>query len=1126
MTTENLFREASLFRVFTRVSVIAIVALFPVFVRAVPVVLTQDAQEITDTTAGLGCVVVGDTLVQPSFEIVWGRDNLLDNTFIPPYTFGTVQAYGILDVLVPDTTYAYQCVVRDQGVTYNGTINTFTTPAAPVLKNITICGRTIVAGDVVYGEECTSGTGLSHVTFSFFWPYAVQNSSTLFILARGDIGAFEDGIPAQGMNVVSAIQAWGAGENTVLKYVGSAGYEHNHVVFLEDTNTQPSPYIAIVVEREYPFDTDTDDDIITWFASGGVSGTAPARYATLRFTYGGFHRADTPPALAYADSDGYENDTVLAGRGVEPNKGVADKDALTFNTVYTDVDGDTPAYVRLWVKDANGVDTFYDMTPDASAPATLSDADMTNGEAYTYTGVFSKGVYTYAFLTADTHDGQQGDEVSFPAPLSSDPSANPLSFTTGYSSVAFLPGIGGSRLYTNYRVYNEGEMVWEPNDLADVSEIRLDKATHESNDPSIVVSGITDEIFLRLDAWPTTNVYKTFMQFMDEQVVGQGIIIAWKPLAYDWRLGLDALVSRGKLIGTMEGVDIVSYGPDTAGTDDPYLIEELRALADASDTGKVSVVTHSNGGLLAKEILKRLEDTGDPLLDRIDTVVMVAAPQLGTPEAVATLLHGTTKVGKGLERDTAETLPSAYHLLPSQEYFHTVSTPVLEFDPDVTTIPELVDFAGRTIGGWDGYASLKDFLTGHAGTWTEPTDIDAPNVLDASLLAYAESVHNTLDTWTPPVHIRMVQIAGWGIDTIRGIGYDDWDMLFARQTLETLDRHLLKTTLGDGTVVLPSAIAMHDEAGVETYYVNLPEYNNLPKLHRNRKHSGILEVDDIQKFLKNIFTRIDLLPSYISTTQPTYTKESKTLRFIMHSPVAMHLYDTEGNHTGIIPNPDPASDIRLYEENISNSFYEEWGEVTYIGADASAPLTLRLTGEDVGTFTLEVEETHGDTQTGYTVFSDIPVVKGSTGTITVTSVSDVGVLTFDNNGDGSPDVYAFTDEMKETIDYDILKEAISGISSNQKSILLKQVDAMEKLHNRGNVIAEKALLLAFKKQLETLTNPRLPAKMRVSESEQTKIEAVINTLLEHLSDAVAQKRLRGKEILAKIKEKILKDMWR
>jgi len=162
------------------------------------------------------------------------------------------------------------------------------------------------------------------------------------------------------------------------------------------------------------------------------------------------------PALAYADSDGYGNDIVLAGRGVEPNKGVADKDPLTFNTIYTDADGDTPAYVRLWVKDANGVDTFYDMTPDASAPATLSDTDMTNGEAYTYTGVFPKGVYTYAFLTADTHDGQQGDEVSFPAPLSSDPSANPLSFTTGYSSVAFLPGIMASRLYEG------GFRRWEP----------------------------------------------------------------------------------------------------------------------------------------------------------------------------------------------------------------------------------------------------------------------------------------------------------------------------------------------------------------------------------------------------------------------------------------------------------------------------------------------------------------------------------------------------------------------------------------------------------------------------------------------------------------------------------------
>jgi len=870
-----------------------------------------------------------------------------------------------------------------------------------------------------------------------------------------------------------------------------------------------------------------------FFASGDVrmcfpdyenSSIPPAEYESwgmVSFTIEG--STNTLPALTYAPGVGYDQDPDTTGRGVEPDKGVADKDPLTFSVVYTDTDGDAPAYGRLWVKDAAGTDTFYDMThgAGADAPTAYTDGNTTNGEAYTYTATFPKGVYSYAFLTADMHNLVQGDEISFPAPLTKDFAQNALSFTAGYSSVAFLPGIGGSRLYTQY---GAGDMVWEPNDFADVAEIRLDKTTHESTDASIVVSGITDEILLRLDAWPTTNVYKTFMEFMDTQVVGEGVIKEWKPLVYDWRLGLNTLVSRGDIVGIKDGADVVSYEPDTTGTDTPYLVEQLRGLAERSDTGKVSVVTHSNGGLLIKYILKRLQDTHDPLLDKIDTVIMVAAPQLGTPEAVATLLHGTTPIGKGAERDTAETLPSAYHLLPSKEYFTTVDTPILIFDPETSTIPQLLDFVGKTIAGSGAYTTLRDFMTGHAGMWTEPTDIDALNVLNMDLLTYAENMHDGIDTWAPPINVRMIQIAGWGLDTIRCIAYDNCDVPFCPQTFNTLDRTLLKTILGDGTVVLPSAIAMANNSGVETYYVNLPEYSQ--GVRRNRKHSSILEVTRLQDFLKDIFVGSTFLEENIYDKQTDLISPPNILHFTMHSPVAMHLYDVNGNHTGIIPNPNTTSDIRVYEENIPNSFYEEWGETKYAGVSGGGRITLELDGEGSGTFTLEIAETQGDETTGYTVFSDIPVTADSSGSINLTSVSDVGTFTLDNNDDGVPDVYAFTDEMKEAIGYDILREAVQAIASNQKTALLAQITVMEKLRTRGNVIAEKALLLAFKNQVATLTNKKLSAKMRISGEERVNIDAVVDVLIGQLSQPIKDKKVKLKERLIQLKEKLLKDIRR
>ncbi|NTV44775.1 MAG: hypothetical protein HGA67_03730 [Candidatus Yonathbacteria bacterium] len=1081
-------------------------------------VATSDAFSIEHDSASVSCVRGGDT-TDVVYTVMWGTTDVSEHeTPVAPVSPGADILQVSLSGLSPNTTYTYQCVATRDAVSITGGTSSFTTKAyGPTVFSITHESKEIHAGDTVARDDFPGrNTPTSAWSIDMYWPHAVVNQNTFIALIRGDFGAIDGGIPIAYGNYYAQLQSWGEGENIITKMLGMCVYKDNDVPQDFGIRMASGRYTLLVAERTGSFIDQPDATIMDWFASGGTSGTAPKAFAMIPFTYDDMSGPGT--TLSYLSGAHYADDQVLEGRGVYPNKGVADTDTLTFKTVYTDIGNVPPAYVRTEVhSESAGGDTsgdiFLEMMPDTGAeiPAALTDGRYDNGEAYAVSRTFPKGKYTYTFLAKGSAAGAQ--EFAFPEPAPT----SPLSFTTGYSSVAFLPGIGGSRLYTQY---GNGEMVWEPNDLVDAAQIRLDKTTHESNDPSIVVSGITDEVFLRLDAWPMTNVYKTFMEFMDTQVVGQGVIKEWKPLAYDWRLGLDALISRGEILGTKNGSDIISYEANTARTERPYLIEELRKLAENSDSGKVSLVTHSNGGLVAKYILKHLVDTHDPLLERIDTVVLVASPQLGTPEAVVTLLHGTTKVGKGVERNTAETLPSAYHLLPSQEYFHTVSTPILEFSPQLTTIPQLVDFAGKTIAGSNAYTTLKDFMTGHGGAWTEPSflDLNTPNILDNGLLSYAETMHTTLDTWVPPANIRMVQIAGWGLDTIRGIEYDNCDIPLCPQNLLTLNRHLLKTTLGDGTVVLPSAIAMEHDAGVETYYLNFNGYNSFRRI--DRKHSSVLEVKDLQKFLKQIIGSTQEDFDYISSSQPIATDDFKDIRFIMHSPVAMHLYDANGNHTGIIPNPNPLSDIRVYEENIPNSYYEEFGETKYIGANTNTPITLKLIGEGTGTFTLEVEETHGDIQIGYTVFTNIPVVKGSAGSITISTISDVGVLMLDNNGDGISDVYAFTDEMKGVIDYDILKEAIKGLKSNQSSVLAIQVEVIKKLHDRGNVIAEKVALLAFKKQIEVLTGSKISAKMQVSKEEYVKVSAFIDILVGNIEQPVKERKDMIQKKILELKERL------
>ena len=90
---------------------------------------------------------------------------------------------------------------------------------------------------------------------------------------------------------------------------------------------------------------------------------------------------------------------------------------------------------------------------------------------------------------------------------------------------------------------------------------------------------------------------------MDEEMVGAGIINEWKALPYDWRLALEDMLASGKKIGEKNGEDNISY---LDATSTPYIFQELERLAETSDTGKVTIITHSNGGLVAKYLLRQL----------------------------------------------------------------------------------------------------------------------------------------------------------------------------------------------------------------------------------------------------------------------------------------------------------------------------------------------------------------------------------------------------------------------------------------------------------------------------------------------------------------------------------------
>jgi hypothetical protein len=599
----------------------------------------------------------------------------------------------------------------------------------------------------------------------------------------------------------------------------------------------------------------------------------------------------------------------------------------------------------------------------------------------------------------------------------------------GNSNVVFIPGLQSSRLY------NEGllleNQLWEPNRNADVEWLYLDENGKSLYD--VYTRDIIERTNVGMNVLDV-NIYKSFADEMDS-LVGEKKINEWKALPYDWRMDLNKVV--------LEPVKLVNG--------ETYnFIDEIIKLAESSRTKKVSIVTHSNGGLVAKVLINELKKLGKENL--VDNLVMVAAPELGTPTAIASLLHGDEQelaggflVNKSTARTLGENMMGAYNLLPSEEYFKKVSSPVVEFDASVSGVKNFKNIYGENI---DNIVELKKFLSGFDGR-VEPknSDTNTPNVLDANMLSLAGNNHNVIDNLVIPENIKVTELAGWGISTIRGVKYFGKEDCISNLTTcvktTILDRRPLYTTDGDETVVSPSATL-----GEDTYYLDMKKFKQ--KYGKELAHKNILEAQSSVDFVTNILLNsTSSLPEYISKEKPI--SSDKTLELALHSPVSIDVYDALGNHTGLIKNQNPNSDFQAFEENILGSRYVEFGEGKYVLLDDAKAYTVKLQGLDVGTFTLEASTlSSSGAPLASAQFVDIPTSPDMKGEITIsaTGTASTGLLIkLDVNGDGKNDFTINPAKDFDPIVYlQILKKTVETFNASEKTKkeIYKKVDAIIK----------------------------------------------------------------------------------
>jgi pimeloyl-ACP methyl ester carboxylesterase len=580
--------------------------------------------------------------------------------------------------------------------------------------------------------------------------------------------------------------------------------------------------------------------------------------------------------------------------------------------------------------------------------------------------------------------------------LTKDP-ATAASSAVCCSNVLFLPGIESSRLYVDQKsIVGHGTStneLWEPNRNDDVRKLFM-TASGLSVNSGIYTKDIIDSA---LGLFP---IYKGFIAMMNG-VVADKIINSWLPYPYDWRFDAQTAVSS-KLMGA------------------------FLSLASTSKTGKVTIVAHSNGGLVAKLLAKALADKGES--DLLDKVILVAVPQLGTPQAIAGLLHGDNEsilggflLSQSVARQLAENMPGGYGLLPSRAYFSNVSAvPLVSFSSST-----LADYKfaadGQTIAGYD---ALKNFMTGISDQRMPPADSDigSPSILHPTMIDSAQKIHDAIDGFSFATTTKAIVLAGWGEPTLAGISYyEKVSCSNAAMTLlgkspvctKSLEHSATTTLLGDNTVVMQSAAAPISSSS--DYYFDLGSESKGKTTSDG--HSTILNTDSAVSFVKQQVTQpadqVQSLPPYISNKPPTMADvHQDDLVVSVHSPVELNVYDSQGNHTGPIPNPDPTSDLGRFETNIPGSEYVPNDGDTYVRVPYGTDYKITFAGTGMGSFEVDTEHDVNGVEATTTVFADMPVtpllkaelvLATTTGSSATTTGTITQMILFDFDGNGTID---------------------------------------------------------------------------------------------------------------------------
>lgn len=606
-------------------------------------------------------------------------------------------------------------------------------------------------------------------------------------------------------------------------YVSSAGYLYvkgSLFIGIEslDNSIQATttPTVSIYSENKYPFIQ----------SDGGVVIGINLRFSGKRFV------------------EGYKNsDISISGSEFIDTNSTSQKPTGPFVSVFsnTSLDISYSNFTSTWTSDDQyKISSFIELFSQASS--TISSSRFNSSASDSIFSVYSSStlrvlddvitscdtwftVFNYGYIGGRVNHSDCSPLVQ--AVFSQGISEVAFDFDICCSSVLFIPGLQGSRLYRgNIFSYK----LWEPKDELGIRDLTM--KTGGISNSGIYPTGILDSIKL-FNIISIVNIYKSFSTDMKD-LVSRGIIGEYKEVPYDWRYAPEQVVAT-------------------------HSIEEtIKQMAKNSYSGKVSIVAHSYGGLITKELLKKLKDSHlDHLIDR---VILIAVPETGTPSSLFAVLQGhNLQLLKGLFLSSSsminlvEHMPSVYRLFPGTKFAKDILISFINKEGISTTKAIDKPVVISSIYNWFSQQvySLKQKIASTIKINSDLDLISSPKMLKTGDSLLEESYRQVSSSWDSlqdslrhTYHIW--SLIGVGMPTLAHMNYTFSGCGVFGCKKAKIDTEPIYSTEGDGTVLLDSI----DNRLGNRVLINLASLNKNNKT--NIQHMDIMESKDVLSMINQI----------------------------------------------------------------------------------------------------------------------------------------------------------------------------------------------------------------------------------------------------------------------------------